>query len=160
MSNAAEKASEAAEAKVEAEAAVAEEIAAVADIAAVEIERSQERAEQAEAVAQSIMDAAVFTELGKRVEALNQEVISCRGENQELRLKLSSLEATLADLSAKLPPNLIAPMADLPPPSKGSPIPPASEKTEVILASNPLDGEGDGQKGAETKAQKRKRFAL
>jgi len=158
MSEAEEKAVEAAVAAVEAEQAVADKIAVVESVAAAEIERAQERVENAEAVAQSIMDATVMTELGRRVDGLATECAAWRAENEALKTEVAGLKATLTDLSSKLPPSLIIPPTEAPV-SKGSPIPPASDKTEIVLADNPLSAEGEGQKGPETN-KKRKRFAL
>jgi hypothetical protein len=158
MTDAVEKAGEAAVAVAVAEAATAEKIAAVESNAADLVEIAADRVENAEAVAQAITDAAVMTELGRRIDGLATELSECRNANQTVVMELAGLKSTLADLSAKLPPSLIMPPMDQPP-ARGSPIPQASGKTELVLAENPSDADEGGLRDQEP-SKKRKRFAL
>lgn len=150
-----EAAGEAAAAVVIAEKAVEEKVAAVEENAAAMVASAAGRAAEAEAMAQAVMDASVFTELGKRVESIERDCARWQSQTEAMQTELSLMKATLTDLSARMPPVVIAGDGEAP---KGSPIP-ASPKTEIVIPENP-EGNGDGQKGGETLPPKRRRAVL
>lgn len=73
-----------------------------AEITEARIENAVERAEQAEAAGQAVFDAALFTTLGQRVDALQTRIEACERQDELSRDEGNSLRAQMAELSEKI----------------------------------------------------------
>jgi hypothetical protein len=98
----------------------AENIASVVAATDAAIEHAEERAEAAEALSQQIADAALMTELGTRVSAIETECSKWRAVCEGLQTEVAAMTTKLAEMTAaqtttiiQTPPVLPAPEAAL-----------------------------------------------
>lgn len=116
-------------------AAVTEEIAAVTEerIASV-VEASQDRIAEAEAAAQRISDAALQTELGRRVDGVATEIGACREQLGRMEAQMSGMQAQVSEaLTRPAVPSLTLEQSTAPPPP---PTPPLLNPENVALGAH------------------------
>jgi hypothetical protein len=132
---------------------------AVGDVQGV-VAAAVEKVAAAEQTAQVLADAALMTELGRRIGDVERGLSECLANFLALKVELAGVTAGLANLSAQVA-LLTPPIVTLPGPSETtekslSPIPPKAPVLEIVDPLKDLDaGNGDGQKEASIKRRVR-----
>lgn len=96
MDNPAQQAAEVIEEAIQEEAA--ERVEIIEDIADAAIEHAQEETRRAEETAAVIADAAMESERGRRIDNLERDLSSCRGELSELKVSIQTLEQKMPEI--------------------------------------------------------------
>lgn len=134
---------------------------AVSDIAQ-ELEVAQERLDHAQEVAEDIARAAMETELGRQISALNEQVAICQiraaeavQENQTLRSELATMQTQLQELATPSP-LLIQPQTAPEPSTLSEQVAEAVEEvTDPATAEIVVDAQPEAEKPVEIRAKKR-----
>lgn len=121
---------------------------------------AQERIAEAEATAQAITDAAIQTELGRQIVAVEQGISACQNENLSLRQTVTALETKLSELTLAIAAAATAAPAPAPAPQILSTPQPSEDNPnpvpEVLIPDQlPASESGEGQPEPARKPKRR-----